>query len=598
MAIVSLSRVTLYGMAEQKDAVLHGLQDLGCVHLVDLSERGAVSRTGSDVSTETHQALRFLRACAIRRRPVRDPTAIRPNDVVQEALKIEQLQQQLLLLRDELAAAVQTLEPWGDFHLPAEEEFGALRWWFYVIPHYRLRFLEGRGLVWQEVSRDHRFTWVVVISATEPAEMPVPRTQLDQRPLSELRRRLESVESELEELHWQRVALTRWVDLIGRTIAFADDQAAWRLAARLAIDDRSVFAVQGWTPCRDLDRLRSFAAVHSVALTTESPRPGELPPTLLENSPLLEGGQDAVTFYMTPSYQAWDPSGVVFVSFSVFFAMIMADMGYALVVGGLLLLLWRTLGRSAAGGRLRRLALATVTASIIYGGLIGSWFGRVPAAGSLLSHFHVIDAGDTALMMRISMTIGVVHLSLANLVVAWRARWSLRMLSSVGWMTALMGGLAFGFGKSGAEPQESLVRYGTWLLAAGLLLVAGFSSDRPLQTFSLRVHTGRLLDGFKALTNVSRAFGDVLSYLRLFALGLASAQLAVTFNDLTDRASSIAGIGSGLAVLVVILGHGLNLTLGVMSGVIHGLRLNCIEFFGWGLPDEGYPFHPFSRKAT
>ena len=91
---------------------------------------------------------------------------------------------------------------------------------------------------------------------------------------------------------------------------------------------------------------------------------------------------------------------------------------------------------------------------------------------------------------------------------------------------------------------------------------------------------------------------SVLSYLRLFALGLASTQLATTFNDLTFAASGSTTVGSLLAVIAVACGHGLNFVLAIMSGVVHGLRLNCIEFFGWGLSDEGYPFHPFSKKAT
>jgi V/A-type H+-transporting ATPase subunit I len=98
-------------------------------------------------------------------------------------------------------------------------------------------------------------------------------------------------------------------------------------------------------------------------------------------------------------------------------------------------------------------------------------------------------------------------------------------------------------------------------------------------------------------TNVSKAFGDVLSYLRLFALGLASAQLAVTFNGLAADASNRGGIGLLLAILILLAGHTINFLLGLLGGVVHGLRLNCIEFFNWSLTEEGYAFEPFRRKA-
>ena len=96
---------------------------------------------------------------------------------------------------------------------------------------------------------------------------------------------------------------------------------------------------------------------------------------------------------------------------------------------------------------------------------------------------------------------------------------------------------------------------------------------------------------------VTNAFGDVLSYLRLFALGLASGSLAAAFNDLAAKShAAVQGAGIALALLVLLVGHGLNFLLALMSGVVHGLRLNYIEFFNWGLEDEGKPFRAFRRK--
>jgi V/A-type H+-transporting ATPase subunit I len=108
----------------------------------------------------------------------------------------------------------------------------------------------------------------------------------------------------------------------------------------------------------------------------------------------------------------------------------------------------------------------------------------------------------------------------------------------------------------------------------------------------------RLLDGVRALTGVTRVFGDVLSYLRLFALGLASASLALTFNDLARQAGQVQGMGLLFAILILLVGHLLNLLLALMSGVVHGLRLNYIEFYNWALSGEGYAFQPFKKKES
>ena len=137
-----------------------------------------------------------------------------------------------------------------------------------------------------------------------------------------------------------------------------------------------------------------------------------------------------------------------------------------------------------------------------------------------------------------------------------------------------------------------------WMLGGiGLLLVFTCSSER--RGTDPRTLLFRALDGLLALTGLSSMFGDVLSYLRLFALGLASASLALTFNQLAqDVATALPGMGVLLEVLILVVGHLLNFVLAVVSGVIHGLRLNLIEFYNWSLSDEGYAFQPFAKREV
>ncbi|MBO6929196.1 MAG: V-type ATP synthase subunit I, partial [Roseibium sp.] len=94
-------------------------------------------------------------------------------------------------------------------------------------------------------------------------------------------------------------------------------------------------------------------------------------------------------------------------------------------------------------------------------------------------------------------------------------------------------------------------------------------------------------------------FSDVLSYMRLFALGLAAASLAETINSLSGQLNqSVPGIGLLVAIFVLVVGHAINIGLGLIAGCVHGLRLNVIEFFNWGLKDEGKPFRPFRKEET
>ena len=144
---------------------------------------------------------------------------------------------------------------------------------------------------------------------------------------------------------------------------------------------------------------------------------------------------------------------------------------------------------------------------------------------------------------------------------------------------------------------QTLTTAGGYTVTGGFACVFLFSSPRPLVSSKPMDYVWRILEGLQGLTSVSKAFGDVLSYLRLFALGLASAQLAVTFNNLAHGMMDIPGLGILLALLILLAGHSINLMLGIMGGVVHGLRLNCIEFFNWCLTEEGYPFRAFCKKA-
>jgi len=194
----------------------------------------------------------------------------------------------------------------------------------------------------------------------------------------------------------------------------------------------------------------------------------------------------------------------------------------------------------------------------------------------------------------ISIGIGVVQVGCANLLVAWQRRNSLTALSSVGWSCIVFGGLCAGLGRNYALPH--LFNSGVVALGLGGLLVLLFSSKHAL-TLAPKQLVGRFVDGLKELAELSKAFGDVLSYLRLFALGLAGIKLAEVFNNLAASAFALKGIWLILGISILLIGHTINFAMGILNGFVHGLRLNVIEFFNWSLHDEGMPFEAFTKKT-
>ena len=125
-----------------------------------------------------------------------------------------------------------------------------------------------------------------------------------------------------------------------------------------------------------------------------------------------------------------------------------------------------------------------------------------------------------------------------------------------------------------------------------MLLCSGEAPIRNVGDFLKRI-----LEGLHSLTDITKLFGNTLSYMRLFALGLAGASLALTFNKLAlEVYYALPGLGLLCSLLILLFGHTFNIVLCIISGVLHGLRLNFIEFFNWSLTAEGHPFKAFAKK--
>lgn len=591
MSIVSLHKITLYGHMNDKGAVLENLQAMGCLHIIPLQPERSAPGDGGPTS-QAREALKFLLSCRQKRRQVRDPSKFDAAAVEEKALEIRKRMQTLEDERDFLRQRIADVRPWGDFTYPPLEALQGLRLWFFIVPLNDMRHLKETRLIWQVVARDNRFAYVVVISEDEPQGMPVLRTRTGSKPLSALELRLDDVELELEDLQAERAGLTRWCRLYASSLFQLEDKEALVHATRHTFDDPPLFALQAWGPSEEIPRLNRYAKENGLALEMEEPRPQDNPPTLLRNRPSLSAGQDLVSFYMTPSYWLWDPSTVVFFSFAIFFAMILSDAGYALVMGLGVGMGWKKMGQSDGGRRLRVLFAALVGSTAAWGVLAGSYFGFTPSEGSLPGKFHTMDINDFDTMMRLSIFIGAGHLVLANLADMRRRGMNPGALVPLGWILIFVGAVLLWMGADkDAATTVWKVSWSTAMILGAGAVVFFTPADGPLRK--------RLAAGMLALTKITNAFGDALSYLRLFALGLASASLAVAFNDLARQVrSELPGFGLLLALLVFLIGHSLNFALAIVSGFIHGLRLNFIEFFNWSIPEEGKPFRAFSRKET
>jgi V/A-type H+-transporting ATPase subunit I len=586
MSIVNMHKVTFIGMTADRELLLADLQKTGCIQIIPFAS-GRQALTTNVPTVGAREALKFLSSYPRRRRQVLDIKRFDAVDVQQRTLEVRNRLHNLKDERDFLIKRIQDMRPWGDFILSPLADMGNLRLWFYVVPHKELPKIKASASIWEVIRRDNRFCYVIVINEDEPLAMPVPRVHLGNKTRQELETRLDDVEFAIEDTMAERAYLTRWHDLLSRNLNQIEDHAACQNALVQTYNNDSTFALQGWAPVESLSTLESYSKEHAFYFVSEAAGLEDNPPTLMRNRSWLSAGEDLVTFYMTPGYRTWDPSAITFVSFVIFFAMILADAGYAAIMGLILVFRWKKMGHSSSGRRFRPLLLSVIAASLAFGILVGSYFGVTPNGESWPGKFHLLEMTDTNRMMMISVVIGIFHIVLANSMNAYRYEHWQERLSPVGWICIIIGG--FSLLISNAITLAGLSESGSALMVIGALLVLGFTAPRekPLSRF---------LHGLEGLTKLSSALGDILSYLRLFALGLGSASLAIEFNRMALGVyESNPEIGLLFALLILALGHGVNLILGIASGVIHGLRLNVIEFFNWGLKEEGTLYKPFKQ---
>ena len=592
MSIVKLKKLTLCGLKAEKSEILKKLQVLGGAHLISLNKLVHSTEIATQKHTEKAlHALKYLNQCAKKRHQVNNKENFVLDDIVQQVLNVQMTIRDLSDQRDFLINRIKEVTPWGDFTLTKEGELGGIKCWFYIIPKRLMKSLHN-SLTFQVVHEDNIRCYVVILAEDEPLanKVPVPRTHTGSIPLSRLIKNLEAIELALEDKQAERESLTRWIALITLSLAENKDNAALKVASTLTLEDQDLLAIQAWVPLKYLPKFEQFASHNDLAFLVEDINQQDHPPTLLENTESLAGGEEVIKFYQTPAYNGWDPSVVVFFSFAFFFAMILSDAGYASVFALLLMFKWNKLGHSFQGKRLRLLAVVTILFSLIWGVFTGGYFGYSPAPESFAGFLKILDIKDFDSMMRLSIGVGALHIVLANMIKAYQLKGRKTALAALGWIFMVIGGFLLWLDINNTQPGA----YSLLALGCGLLLF--FSSERviykPVDIF------WQMLEGIKNLTGITKIFGDILSYMRLFALGLASASLALTFNQLANQVySSESGLGLLFSILILLLGHTLNLMLCLMSGVVHGLRLNFIEFYNWSVSDEGYPFKTFCRSV-
>jgi V/A-type H+/Na+-transporting ATPase subunit I len=365
------------------------------------------------------------------------------------------------------------------------------------------------------------------------------------------------------------------------------------LEVRAGMQKEKAFAcLRGFFPEKREKTITKLIEKHALGYMIQDPEDNKEVPTSITNPKWIDIVKPVFTFMNTvPGYDEYDISLVFLIFFSLFFAMLVGDAGY----GTLFLLITAVVQKKFKQIPKQPLFLMYLLggATFVWGAITGTWFGAESIAKLPVFNLFVIDrinsfaTTNQDFMMYLCFIIGAVHLTIAHITKMIRVINSPVALAQAGWISIVWGMFYAAGTLVIAKPFPSFAGY---LLGAGMFLVLIFAN------FQKNIIKGILSTLADLPLSVIGAFSDVVSYLRLFAVGYASVVVAQSFNNMAIGDGITSIFGGIAAALILFAGHALNITLALMAVIVHGIRLNMLEFSGHlGMQWSGKDYKPFSE---
>jgi len=342
----------------------------------------------------------------------------------------------------------------------------------------------------------------------------------------------------------------------------------------------SSFLIKGWIPTEDLrksiDRLNKVAK-HKIFVYFEPAIKNGKVPVKLKNPKYARPFEFFMDIYTMPSYKEIDPTFFVAITFPLLFGFMLGDFGYGLTS---LIIFWALKKKIPKANEFMNIPIFASLAAILFGLLFGEFFGYEEVFGSHLPHV-LSRAEDINELMYLAVAVGIVHINLGFIIGFFNE------FNSHGLKTAV-------YAKGG------------WIvLEAGVLFIA----LSALNIISLPVYAGIIVvlfslfmlykgEGVRGLVEFPSIFSNTLSYARLMAIGLSSVVLAVIVNESAAEFFHQGNFLILVGVLILIVGHAVNLMLGILGGSLHSLRLHYVEFFTKFFHGGAKKYSPFGVNSS
>jgi len=483
-----------------------------------------------------------------------------------------------------LKSGISQWQDWGDFDPQAITDLHAknIHVRLYQIPVKEIKSIPA-GIIIRQVSV-RRGTANCLIIAREKVEIPFKEMSLPKMGLLEMQERLaedirviETIKNEIKKQAVYLESFFRAKKLLEKELEFQRTREGMGEAGR-------IMYLTGYAPFDTIGVLLEAAKTEKWGILVSEPSQEDGVPTFIRNPRWASIIRPVFQLMeLIPGYRELDISPLFLCFLALFFGMIIGDAGYGAAYFLFTFWMQKKFSRKFSDARVFFLFYLFSSCAIFWGLLTGTVFGQEWYLKSGLKPFIPI-LNDTKFLQAFCFFLGAFHLTLAHCWQALRKMPSWTALSDIGWAGVLWA--AFFLAKT-LILNDPFPFFGKWLIIAGLSLVVFFTS--PQRNILKMLGQGL---GAVALSLVNN-FTDVVSYVRLFAVGLAGVAIADTVNSLA------AGFGTGnllVKTLIVFAGHTINIVLGPLSVLVHGIRLNVLEFSSHaGLSWSGVAYRPLKE---
>ena len=594
-----MQKITIACLAKDRQQTVEKLRELGTLHVTPwktpVSPALDALRKRQDDLTAVIGALAEANKVPPATLPAMSPAAL--LDCAVSALAIRKQTQEEM---NQATAALKLLEPWGSFRKEqlAEMEARGLHAYLCVLPEKSFAALPA-GEARKVISVQDGLVHYVVFSLTPLEENKLPLAQLPANTsVSYWEERLERAKESRKGADAQLAAIAK--EHAGEFKKLAEgleNEIRFATARDSMGDSGKLLFLKGYAPTEHLEAIRAAAHQNGWAIRYEDvPEDDEFVPTNLKIAKPFRMAKAIFDFVgILPGYHEVDVSIVVMVFLSIFCGMLVGDAGYGVLFAlAALFGLWKVKSKDVRPGL--QLLLIMSGCIILYGALTGTWFGMSLGGLEWFRNGENDSKGNAHIQM-VCFFLGATQMSLAC---AWQAILALKQLSFKDDTKAFLLKLRTAVGQIG---------WGLFLWAnfglAKLLVIDGKPIDQLPGLYCVLFAVGFVIILICGIdwTNMGdviympftfiNCFVDVLSYIRLFAVGLSSMYIAQCFNDMGRNIYQSAPWAIPLVVLLLALGHLLNIALACMGVLVHGIRLNTLEFSGhMNISWSGKPYTP------